>query len=455
MLSGGLKNLGLRLSWWILSQKSPGNCCLFLFLVSFMAVEGMFPVKGMAQVVLEPDFYFTGTRMPYFLPTWFFRQPLDSYSKGVNVGPVRLRPALGIAQAYYDNVFATKTNRQGDFMTMIAPSVQVDLPFGGTHRLMVDYQLAKRFNYRFSENNGFNQQAMGILNLKFLDGLTFDLQGGHATGFDQRGGVVDLQFGDLTTWNTNLLLGEAGFMGQWLGAKLRFSSVKWNFENNQQDLPRNRLENSINLFTFLKATPKTYAIVGFSLAQNTFEFNKQLDSFAYTLNAGFHVPVADRLTGTLLVGFTVLNFDRAPLDQPPDDPRLSPGGTSQQLVSVIGDLRWTPTTRLNVHFRPSRSISQLAVFDASTVVQTGGFLIITQALTDRWGLWGNVNYNHIEFTGLDDRTDQIYTMGIGMQYRTVERLGFRFGYIFMGRSSTEDRFDYYSNGVMLSVEAIL
>lgn len=411
------------------------------------------PVESRAQQFTNPDYYHTGISAPYFMPLRFFRQPLKS--QGILAGPVTIRPHLGVAQVFNDNAFATKTDRKSDMATMVAPGIQAYWPFKEGQSLLLDYRANKRYYYRFSENDAFNQEAVGHLNLAFPGGLHFNLQGGHVTGFDARGSDLDIQARDLTTWNNNFVFGRAEFLGSRTGAQLTFRSITWNFENNEQDIPRNRTENQVFLNAFYKATRKAYAVLSFGITTNTFEFNKQLDSTAFTLSTGFRLPVTDQMTGELLVGVTQLNFNRAPLEEQPDDPRLSPGGDSQRQMFVQGFFTWTPTSRLSVAFRPFRSIAQAAVFDASVFTRTGGFLSSRYKLTERWGLLGIGQFALNEFSGGTSRTDHLFQARAGVEYRTIRWLGFRLQYHFQGRSSDVDRFNFYSNGLMLTVQALL
>jgi len=105
-------------------------------------------------------------------------------------------------------------------VSTIAPGIQAYVPFFGRHFALIDYRAAQRFNYRFTENNALNQEALARVSLSFPVGLKFDLQGGHTEGFDARGSEEDLQLRDLTTWHTNFILGQADYLGSRTGAQI-------------------------------------------------------------------------------------------------------------------------------------------------------------------------------------------------------------------------------------------
>lgn len=439
---GGINLFQIRRNYW-----KP-----FFLLLLLLSIN--FPPNSWSQSLRDPTFLFTGTVSPYYLPVNVFREPLDE-GRGLKVGPVTLHPFLGVAQTFSDNAFATKKNRKSDTVTTIAPGIQAYFPFLDRHYVLFDYRAAQRLNYRFSGNDALNQEVLSRVSLSFLVGLNMDLQGGHTEGFDARGSEEDLKLQDLTTWHTNFFYGQAEYLGSKTGAQVRFRTIKYDYENNGQGVVRDVLRNSLNLTGYIRATQKTYALLGFGISNTTFDDNKQLDSFAYTVNTGFRIPASELITGQLTIGLTVLNFDRAPLSTPPADTRLSAGGDGSKRLFVNGNFTWTPTSRLSVNIRPFRRIGQSAVFSSSTNTQTGGFVSARQQLPNRMALNGMVFYTYNEFSGPISRFDNLYQARIGVEYRTARWLGFQFQYFFQGRKSTSSDFGYYANGVMLSIQGVL
>ncbi|MGE0473322.1 MAG: outer membrane beta-barrel protein [Nitrospirales bacterium] len=458
VLSLSVQRLKLCASWsWCYLTLLKKLGFHFLLLAAWLIVELILPIKGWSQAIRDATFLGTGTISPYYLPINFFRAPLQEgvlQPKGVRAGPVTLHPFLGLAQTFSDNTFATKKDRKSDTVTTIAPGLQAYYPFLDQHFALVDYRAAQRFNYRFSQNNALSQEALGRLSLSFPVGLKVNFQGGHTEGFDARGSEEDIQLQDQTTWNTNFLFGQAEYIGSRTGAQIRFRTIKWNFENNGQDVPRDNIRHSVNLSTYIRATKKTYAVLGFGIAKTDFDDNKQLDSFAYTVSSGFRVPASDQITGEVNIGYTVLNFDRAPLATSPG-PGLSAGANGSQALFIRGIFSWRPTSLLSVTFRPIRTINQSAVFNSSSNTRTGGYIQASQQLPNRFGLTGVVYYNHNQFSGGNSRTDHLYQARIGFDYRTVKWLGFQIQYMFQGRQSTNSNFDYYANAVMFSIQGML
>ena len=200
-------------------------------------------------------------------------------------------------------------------------------------------------------------------------------------------------------------------------------------------------------------TPTISTLLGANISNNTYDENKQLDSFSYGVFTGFELAPSRLLSGEFRIGYTILNFDRAPVEQPPGSD-LSNGGKQQENLTMRGLFNWRPTSRLSLQIRPFRLIRQSAVFDTSTFVQTGVVISARQALTDRLAVGGSFRYQNLNFE--EGRTDNRFRWRMGLEYRTVKWLGFRLDYIFAKRTSNEeDRFEFYSNSIMISVQGLL
>jgi hypothetical protein len=435
----------------------PGKLAIIMIVscVSGLAIlDAVNSPKAWAQQFNTAEYFYTGRSNPYILPHYFFRQPIKK-EKGLQVGPVTLHPHLGLAQIYSDNVLKDRFDRISDVSTHVAPGIQAYMPFKDRHSLLLDVRADQSFYSRTPQNDALQLEALGRFSSTFSGGLSIDLQGGHTKGFDARGSALDLQLTDITTWNTNFFYGHLEYLGPTFGAELYVRTMQWNFENNEQDIPRDRVESSIGFTTFVRTVRKAYALVGIELETSRFDHNKQLDSFIVTLSSGFRLLVTDHLSGEVRAGISALTFDRAMLDEPPDDPRLDMGGESQRLFFATGRLDWNPTSRSMVSFLLRRSIRQAAVFNVATFVQTTAVVTAKHQLTDRLGILGNVTYMYNDFGETFGRIDQLYKTRLGVSYRATRWLGFRLEYRYLQRASGLERFGFYSNDIMLSVQAML
>lgn len=418
---------------------------VFLF---FVCCELLLPIEGWTQSIEPGVFYFTGNQNP--LRRDRFRDFLPG--DGLKVGRVQIHPFLGTAEVFTDNVFRTDSKRRSDFLTVIAPGIQAYVPFGGQHSFLLDYRAAQLLFKKFTENNVFTQHGVGNLELKFPGGLNIDLQGGRIDGFDPRGSEVDIQDEDITKWRIHSFLSQARLSGQRGSLRLRSSYADLNYKNNGQASRRDRENVRADFTVFLNATSTISALLGAIVSNNDYDENKQLDSFSYGVFTGFELAPSRLLSGEIRIGYTILNFDRAPVVQTPGSD-LSTGGKQQKRLTMRGDFEWRPTSRSSLRLRPFRLIRQSAVFNTSTFVQTGVQILARHTLTDRVAVRGESFYVNSDFE--EGRRDNRLRLRTGLEYRTVKWLGFRLDYIFGKRFSNENRFEFYSNSVMVSVQGLL
>ena len=448
------------------SKKSQGTCryAQIIFFIATLFLIGD-PESGKAQVssnnlfvgAVSPTFAFTGSS------TRGGSASLRGYfpDAGVLLGPVRVVPSLGFGEVFTDNAFRMNTSREWDFINVVSPGIQALFPLGTDHQFIANYNATWLFYSRTDGNDADAQDAWGRFAFSYPGGLNLDLQGSYTKGFIPRGSELDIQEPEITKWDTNGFVGQAVFFGNQLGYRARYRLTKWNFLNNDQARPRDRISHSADAAVFGAVAPKTFALIRFGIRDNIYDVNTQLNSFSFIVGTGIKWDATAKTRGEVQVGYQVLNFDNAPVATPPA-PDLSTGGDKQEIIRVTGRVSWRPTTRLTVEITPFRTIEQAAVFESSVLTQTGVFLTASQLLGPRTFLNGTFRFADDDFDSpvtvdgvSEDRDDQRVSFGMGLEYRTIKWFGFRADYFFQNRSSTIDQFRFFANTIMLSVQGRL
>lgn len=408
---------------------------------------GYTPSKGVSFSLTETGRPFRGG----------FRPPL--LGKGLPFGPVTLHPHFGFGEIYTDNTFRTNLQKEEDFVHVLGAGSQATLPVAGKHLFLVDYDFTKQINQRFSNNDVETMNAYGRLTLNLPKEINIDLQGGHSRGYDERGTAVDIQSLEPNKWRTNSFLGKVEVFGAWAGARLTGKWTEWRFFNNNQSITRDRTTSETDLTLFGSVAPRTFALVSFHVTDQSYDRNKQLDSFSYRASTGLKWEVTGKSQGEIRGGYEVLNFDRAAIPQP--GPGLSPGGNKRENIFFSGYLQWKPTSRILVSLTPSRSIQQTVIVNTSSFTQTLINFNIDYDLTVRTQLSGFFGYINDRFSNpvtLDGETkrrdDNTITAGIGLDYKTIKWLGFRADYRYQERDSNFSRFDFSANSFIVSAEIL-
>ena len=381
--------------------------------------------------------------------------------EGIEAGPILLHPHIGVAEMYTDNVLRTATKRS-DFFTTVAPGLQAQLPFGGRHLLVADYRSNLQFFHRTPSNNVQDQTATAALKLDLASGIKIDLQGEQKFGHDPRGSALDLQTIELNKWSATSFTGRAQYEGGVLGATLNMQSTRWHYLNNNQALIRDRLSNYLGMTLSAKALPNTSLLVDFSVRQDNYDDNKNLDNAIYTVSGGAKWDISSNTTGEFLVGYQHLRFARAVAVQP--GPVLSVFRRDQDSTDnlyLMGRLLWSPIADLQITVQPYRTIQQTVVAGTAFFTATGINLSATYPLGTRMELTSNFGYEQDKFStpagvsaGTTPRSDTLKNVAVGLNYRAVRWLGVGVQYVFEDRSSTVSNFTYQANTAMVSVQAV-
>ena len=397
---------------------------------------------------MTPDWPMTGYYPLY--PGSFSRLIAED---GIAAGPVRLHPMLGIAELYTDNAFRTNANRRSDFATTLAPGIQAELPFGGSHSFVGDYRTNIQTFNQTPSNDVQDQTASGRFSFNFPGGLRLDLQGEHKLGHDPRGSALDTQSVDVNKWTANSFMGQAFYEGANAGLRLNLSSRQWTYLNNGQGFFRNRLSNYTGVDLQGKVSGRTSIVMNIAANQELYDENTSFNSTTYSASTGFRWNVTDLTFGELLGGYQVLRFNNAASEQFPRS------ADSFGNFFFVGNMTWKPTPFMTVTLQGYRSFQQSVVLNTLFFTSTGANLSAIHTLTDSTALTLNLGLEHDDFepasvtAATPNRVDTIKNVAFGIRYRAVKWVGAGLQYIFEDRNSNVDQFKYYANSVMLSLQA--
>ena len=381
--------------------------------------------------------------------------------EGIEAGPILLHPHIGVAEMFTDNVLRTATKRS-DFFTTVAPGLQAQLPFGGRHLLVADYRSNFQFFHRTPSNNVQDQTASAAFKLDLASGVKIDLQGEQKFGHDPRGSALDLQTIELNKWSATSFTGRAQYEGGVMGVTLNMQSTRWHYLNNNQALIRDRLSNYLGMTLSAKALPNTSLLVDFSVRQDNYDDNKNLDNAIYTVSGGAKWDISSNTTGEFLAGYQHLRFARAVAVQPgPILSQFQRNQDSSDNLYLMGRLLWSPIADLQITVQPYRTIQQTVVAGTAFFTATGINLSATYPLGTRMELTSNFGYEQDKFStpagvsaGTTPRSDTLRNVAVGLNYRAVRWLGVGVQYVFEDRSSTLQNFTYQANTAMVSVQAV-
>lgn len=353
----------------------------------------------------------------------------DSYQpKGVELGQFLLFPQFEVEQSYNSNVFAARSGAQGDFVTRLAPEMRLRSRFK-EHSINALARVEKFHFHRFSDDSHLDGQLQA-------DGRYDITNNWEATGlfdFARRAedrGSPDAAGGKKPTptfttklqTGTKIRQGRYTFQADLTATRLTFENVATSTGTTVNSSARDRWE-------FVGLTRASYEIFpGYAavaeLSANKREYDAAFDasgyersSHGYRADAGVGVDISQLIRGDFLLGFFSQDYK---------DPRLTdPSGASIKAV-----FNWTPSRMTVVVPSFERSVQETTSRGASSMVRTGGSLVVRHELERNIVLTAITSVNQDVFEG-SNQTNWTYegrlrgVWALAPEYYVGAEMGYR------------------------------
>lgn len=369
---------------------------------------------------------------------------------GLEVGAFRLLPYLTGDVGYYDNVFATQTNRQGDVVLGLSSGLDASSTWS-RHQLRGSFQSRSDFYQRFEGESRTNYRGD-------VEGR-LDLGRNSAIG---AGGLFRRQVEPRTSPETPVNAAElvrfnnrAVFVyGYHTFNRLRLTGRLQRTGYNFADLDtldfgrisladRDRVEFEATGRADYSVSPDTS--VFFEGAWNRRDYGiipasgVDRNSQGQTFLVGARTNITRLLRGEVAVGYLRQNYQAANVD------RVGSVSTRVALDYFVSPL----TT---VHFDASRRVLDTGVLSSAGLLQTDLGVQVDHELLRNVLLHGGVGYQRQVFRGLP-RADRYVSAEAGAKYLINRHLAAGISYNYLnGRSNDAiSGRDYSTNGVRLSL----
>lgn len=161
------------------------------------------------------------------------------------------------------------------------------------------------------------------------------------------------------------------------------------------------------------------------------------DSAAMEMLAGVSYRFSDITKGELGAGYIHRDFDDNRLDDVTD-------------TAVHGVLNWNGIEDLLVRGWVDRTVRATTLAGVNDLIVTTTGISLAYALDEDWRITGLAGFDYYDFSGLD-RQDEVYTLGLGADYRLQEGLWTSLNYRYRNRDSNAIGRDFDSNTLLLSL----
>jgi hypothetical protein len=366
---------------------------------------------------------------------------------GIRSGAFLIFPSLRAGAAYDDNVFATESDEEDDFIFTLRPEVSAQSQWS-RHSLELSAFGEVGLYQDFDDNNyeDFGAALSGTLDVRRnsrSDGrlgitrLHEDRDDPDDTGGDD---VTQFWFYDATIGHRHefnrLFVRPTAFARRYAYEEAgEFSNAERDYNNY-----------GLGLRSGVIVSPRinVFAEVNGDLVRYDDGEPDNEDSEGYQVLGGVEVDVTRLIVGEASLGYGARDYD----------------GDFDDTDGVAGNLGivWTPTELTTVDFRGRAGIDESdVIFEGE---RASGVLNTTIGVTVRHDLRRNIqlnvraSYAHEDFEGTS-RTDETYRIGGGIAYLINRNFSIDAGYDFSTRDSDEDASEFDRNIFRIGLTARL
>lgn len=386
---------------------------------------------------------------------------------GVRAGSFLILPRVEAGASYDSNVFLTENKERSDWLMVARPSLNVRSDFSN-HALNfgVSGDLGRYRDYSSENYTDYRIDAGGRYDVARETAISGDLfhrrlHEGRSDPDAFASGTVDpLQAGNyaepIKYYTTG---GEVALAQGFNRIRTRLSLLAANYDYNDVPLvgggsrsleDRNRWEYGTTLRVGYDLGTGLQPFVQGSYTHTDYKLDRDFagrdrDSNGYELVVGTTFDLTGLMTGEVFAGYLSKQYD---------DPQLEDFNG----LSVGGQLNWAVTQLTTITGRVSRQVRETDVSNISgtgvasnytrTIVAAG----VDHELLRTLLLNGRLQWRQDDFAGIE-RTDNVYTAGVGATYLINRNFYLTGGYSYETRKSDAVGVDYKDNLVYLRLGA--
>ena len=366
---------------------------------------------------------------------------------GLRTDDYLIFPTVGALVIFDDNILAHDIEKVADIRTELAPSVKLQSQFA---RHGLDFSLdGKIVNYlEHSEQDYANVRAKVDGVLHFDHANTIALAALTSFEHEERD---DPSYplnarGPVPVFHNRAAVGITHDVGRLYGT-ISAAAESWSYSDVEAVNGSLLDETGRDAATFSNQVKAAYRISpGFELVgklrgsrtENRGDARIDRDAWGFEALAGLAFEANPLLRWRILGGYGVRDFDQANL-----------ANISTTLLEA--DVQWLPTQRLSIYAIVAREILETADLTSTGVVQSSLKVRAEFELFHDLVLTAQAQMRVDEYSGLN-RTDDIWSAGVGLDYYLTKNWLFTFGVEHQVRDSTSDSLDMHRNKVMIGAK---
>lgn len=353
--------------------------------------------------------------------------------KGLPIGGFTLRPSMGLAVRYDDNIFADKDNEVGDRSSVVTPEIRLNSNWS-RHRLnfLADAAIARyRDNYT-EEYDDYRLRSDGRLDLRNsrVDGALWrdKLHEDRTSPDDDRGTELNRFTVTGASGGYTYMPGRFLFRGEFELRKLNYSDTE-TLQGPESNNDRDRKNHEFGFRAGYKLSPDY--IIFAETRVDKIEYDQKVDddgyersSDGYEIVGGTQLDLSGRTFGEIYAGY---------LDRDYDDPRFNKANG----LTFGAALTWNVTGLTTLIFNGSRTVDSTTIEGASGIEATNLGVHADHELFRNLILNAGLEFVNEDYDGIN-RTDDVWLAEFGGEYKMNRYVGFEFGYRYQDRDTSPD-----------------
>jgi long-subunit fatty acid transport protein len=346
---------------------------------------------------------------------------------------LKVSPFLSQRFEYDSNVFQTPSNEEDDFISKTIPGFLAEYSFG-PHSLSLGYRAEILEYFQLTEQDTVNHIALGEVRLDFPRLLAI-----LRDDFVHTSDPPNTELTGPITSDTNTLTSSVEYrFTPRLSAGLSASWTYINFEPQVNDLDRNDF--LFGATVYWKFVPRADVSLGYAYGFKNFTVAGDRDVTRNIVTVGLRGEITPKLSSTFRAGYEIREGEKR-------------SDTDFSGLTLGGGFEWRPTERTTFTLGVDRSVQESVFQTSPDYVTTGGSLAVQQLfgkVTASARLAGGYNdYATKQTVGTqtDFRHDWYWGAGAGLDYDFRTWLRFGAEYLYLGRNSNFDTFDFHENRV--------
>ena len=371
--------------------------------------------------------------------------PTYDYGKGIQWGPLHLKPNAEYSYRWTDNVFYDAHDPKSDYVNHFAGGVLAELPLaGGQHLLSGEYSILRELFERFDSQNHTDQKGKVGLKLNYVP-FTLDAE----DVYEETVSRSDTEFTSRVKRDENAFhsLLEIPFASFFLENEIT------DFDERYSDAANSVFDH--NLFTVYQRvgydmSPVTQILAEYSYVNinyfNVGDRDGDANQFMFGLRGNFTERVAYQLWG----GAQYRIYDES----------SRPDFNGFVMRSAI---QWQPSEINTFLFRADRQPQESTFDNQSFYTRNRVELTWRRQISDRWfwnthGMYGYHDYSRITVVPITreqkTRRDDVWDAGTGLEYKMPNDLiSLYVDYRLAARNSNIVTLDYNANEITVGARA--